>query len=298
VTRPMSAPLLAALTASPRKGAECVVLQAGDGTIAGFTTWDSAITIDLSADGGPSDPVVCSGGMNLSAIMLAAGLDASYAEIDGPLGPVLTRAQVQGGKWDDAKAWLVKVSPGVETGGVHDYAPLLHGRVREPRVADPRFVLEIRNQADNLNQSLEQIVNAFCKWTFGDPDTCGYDLEAEALACTVTAVTDAMRFSISYSGTFADDHFNRGKVRFTSGALDGVTAEQIEDFTSLGAGAGSVIMAEPLAAAPGVGTTLDLLRGCPKTRPACMTFHGNARPFGGEPDAPGRDVFLYPNLGT
>lgn len=289
MARVMPAPVQTALTSHPRCGAECLILQATDGTVAGFTTLDVPIEIDLTADGGP-DPVECDESMNLSAIMLAVGLDASFAEVEGAIGGQIARVQVQGGKWDDALAWLVKVSPGVS-----GYAPLLHGRVREARDEDDRFVLQIRNQADNLNQSLEQTVTAFCRWTFGDPDTCGFDLEAEALPCTVTAVTDAMRFSVSYAGTFANDHFNRGKARFTSGALDGVVSDQVFDFVSGGAGAGSVVLWEPLPEPPLVGDTLDLLRGCPKTRPACMTFHGNARPFGGEPDAPGRDVFLYPN---
>lgn len=295
MTRSIPAPLLAALEGSPLAG-ECLVLLAGDGTVAGFTTLDEAQVLDLTGvPGAPAAPVTCGLGMNLSAITLAAGLDSSFAELDGPLVGVgeagLTQAQVRGGKWNDALAWLAMVSPGED-----GYAPLLHGRVREARDEDDRFVLQIRNQTDNLNQNQEETVSAFCRWTFGDPDTCGYDLEAEALPCTVTAVTDALRFTVSYAGTFATGWFNRGKARFASGELDGVTGEPIHLFTSLGAGSGTVVMNEPLVAVPQLGDTLDLLRGCPKVRPACMGFHGNARPFGAEPDAPGRDVFLYPNV--
>jgi uncharacterized phage protein (TIGR02218 family) len=263
---------------------ECVALVARDGTTVGFTSLDEEQVIDLSDDGGPAD-LSCDQGMVLSAITLAVGLDASFAEVQGPVGPVVTAPAVDGGKWDGAEAWLVRVSPGVA-----GFAPILRGHVAEARVEGPRFVFEIRNQADMLNQQIGRTITAYCDATFGDA-RCGFAVAAEA--ATVTAVTDALRFTVSTGGSFADEYFNLGKVTFTSGALNGVIADNIASWTS----AGAIELFEPLPAAPEVGDTLDLARGCGKTRTDCMGF-GNIVNFRGFPDVPGTDqVLRYPNPG-
>lgn len=288
----MHASLLTALTSSPVRAGECLVLQARDGTVAGFTTLSSAREVDLSAEpGAPADPVNCAGGMVLSALTLVCGLDSSFCEVSGPLGPVLTRAEVEGGKWKDASAWLVRVSPAVAT----HYAPLLHGHARDVRSEGPRFVLEIRNPADLLNAEQGEEMDGFCKAKLGDAE-CGFDLVP--VAATVTAVTDAMRLTVSYSGTFEDDHFKLGSVTFTSGALDGVESENLFAFTSGGASVGSIELFEPLTQVPEVGDTLELRIGCGKTRDECMRIQGTALTFRGCPDAPGTEKLLqYPNPG-
>jgi len=288
--RDIPAPLLAVLTGSPLTG-ECVVLRARNGMLAGFTTLTRAQSIDLSADDGPG-PVSCEHGMVLSAITLAAGLEASFAELQGPLGPIITRAAVEGGAWADAEAWLIEVSPG--TSG---YAPLLAGKVREARVEDPRFVFEIRSAGDAFNQALEQLITPYCRLRFGSA-RCG--ATPVTRSGTVTAVTDAMRFAISYTGgDQADDFFNVGEVEFTSGDLNGVISENLFKWDATGAGTASLVLMQPLPAAPAVGVTLTVRQGCPKTRAACKARQpdGDAAPFEGFPDVPGEDVLLYPNLG-
>lgn len=293
MARSIPAPLAAELaTAAPFVG-ECLVLAARDGTRAGFTTLDVAQTVDLGLGAGAE---TCSAGMTLSAITLSAGLDASFAEVSGPLGPVLTQAAVDGGKWDGAQAWLVQVAPGFA-----GFAPLLAGRVREARCEDLRFAIEIRNQADALNQSRFRQLTPYCSADFGDAE-CQYPVVP--VIATVSAVTDAMRFAVTLSGTFATGFFNRGKARFTSGALAGVTAENLFAWTSGGAGAGSVVLFEPLAQAPGVGDALELSQGCAKIRrsvdpavPTCLGY-ANVVNFRGFPDVPGSDqVLRYPNPG-
>lgn len=290
MTRPIPAPLLAELTGSPLAG-ECVVLRSRSGVVAGFTTLSRAFSLDLSADGGPG-PVDCTHGMVLSATTLAAGLEASFAELQGPLGPVLTRAAVEGGAWTDAEAWLVRVVPGVA-----GYAPLLAGKVREARVEDPRFVLEIRNWAELFNQPLEQLITPYCRLRFGST-RCG--ATPVSSSATVTAVTDAMRFAVSYTGAArADDFYNWGEVEFTSGALAGVIAENLFKWDATGAGLASLVLQVPLPVAPQVGDTLTVRQGCPKTRDACKARQpgGDATPFEGFPDVPGEEVLLYPNPG-
>lgn len=291
MARIIPAPLKTALTRSPLAG-ECVVLRAIDGTVVGFTTLARAQTIDLTADGGPG-PVACDQGMVVSAVTLSVGLDGGFAELRGPLGsggagPALTRAAVEGGRWKDAEAWLVRISPG-QAG----YAPLLAGKVREARVEDPRFVLELRSWADIYNQVLEETITPYCKLRFASAE-CG--AVPISVAGTVTAVTDAMRLTISYTGgDQADNFFNAGEVEFLTGALIGIIAENLFKWDATGAGTAALTLLEPLPATPGVGDTLQVRQGCPKTRPACVALQGgDAAPFRGFPDVPGEDVLLYP----
>lgn len=295
MARPTPAPLAAVLAGVAPFVGECLVLVARDATVAGFTTLDAAQTLDLSSAGGPA-AAVCAGGMTLSSLTLAVGLDASFAEATGPLGPVLTQAGVAGGKWDGAAAWLVQVSPGVA-----GHAPLLRGRVREARAEDLRFVVEIRNQADALNQSRYRQLTPFCTADFGDAE-CQYPVVP--VAAVVAAVTDPMRFAVTFSGTYASGVFDRGKATFTSGALAGVTAENVFAWTSAAPGTGSLVLFEPLSAAPAVGDTLQLRQGCAKIRkspvagvPTCLSY-ANVINFRGYPDVPGSDqVLRYPNPG-
>lgn len=289
MSRPIPAALKAELEGSPFSGL-CLALLAVSGSEAGFTTLDIGHELDLSADGGPA--LSCAEGMVVSQLTLACGLDTSFAEVSGALDAQLTEAQVNGGKWDDAEAWLVDVSPNVPG----EYAPLLRGKVREARTEERRWVLEIRNQADALNQVLGKVLTPLCDVKeFGDT-RCGFNLVA--LAATVTGVTDAMRFQVTYAGDLADDHFNLGRADFLTGELAGVRSDAIFDFTRLGAGAGSLVLRTPLWQPPEVGDTLELRQGCPRTREACIHFHGDARPFRGFPDMEGTEQrSKYPNPG-
>ena len=288
MTRTISAPLLAALTASPRRGAECVVLQARDGTVAGFTTWSSAIEIDLSADGGPG-PVSCAPRMTLSATTLAAGFDASSFEMTVAAIGDFSQAKVRGGKWRRAKAWQVRVSPGVA-----GHAPIMRGTVAEDRAEGRKAVLEVRNAAGAFNQSQGSVITPWCRADFGNLAT-GCPVIREPVPCTVTAVESAFVFAVDLGGTFADNWFFLGSTAFLTGELAG-TAE-IKVFAYDGT-TGGLELFEPLAAAPHVGDTLNLYRGCSKllksdnpVLPTCLSY-GAVADFRGEPEVPGNRTFM------
>ncbi len=292
MTRSMPGPLAAALAASPRKVAECLVIAARDGTRACFTTWSAPLTVDFETGQGNES---CALGMNLAAVTLAVGLDASFGEVAGPYSATLTRAAVEGGRWNDASAWLVRVSPGVA--GI---ARLLMGKVREVRAEDARWSFELRNQGDAFNQPLDRLVTAYCDAELGDA-RCGFALVP--VAATVSVVSDALRLTVTYSGSHADGFFNLGRATFTAGVLAGVTSEQIHAFEEVSPGTGTLVLWTPLLERPTVGDPLELRQGCAKIRqsddpavPTCATF-GNVINFRGFPDAPGRDVLLYPNSG-
>ena len=282
MTRAIPSALAALLAAEDVATAEILLLEARDGTIATFTTWDETVSADLNGEGDQD----FTEGMVLSAITLAAGMDASFAEIDGAVGGQMTALDVEGGKWGNALAWLALISPGED-----GFAPLLHGLVKDSRVEGERWIIEIRNQADRFNEVVGDQTGPLCRAEFGDA-RCGYAVPS--YAATVTAGTSAMRFTVSTVATHADGFFDFGDATFTSGDLAGLPLADIFGWTSPGASAGVVTLIEPLPRAPQVGDTLDLRPGCAKTRAACMAY-GNILNMRAEPDLPGTDqVLRYP----
>ena len=280
--------LLAEMQADDAFLVECLLLVARDGTRAGLTTNVDALTIDLGVDANGPDSFAT--GMTLSALTAATGLDAGHAEIRGAIDNIFTLPALLGGKWTGARAWLVQVSPGID-----GFAPLVGGRVRDVTPSEDDWVMEIRSHADAFNQVIGDLITPYCKAELSDAQ-CGVVLTP--VVATVTAVVDAMRFTVSYSGTFADDHFNLGKAEWLTGDLTGTESLQIFNFISGGAGVGAVEMFEPLVALPQVGDTLNLFIGCPKTRAACRDLFGNGVRFRGYPEVPGTPTLLRQDIGT
>ena len=277
MSRAIPAPVLAALKATEANTATCLMIEAVDGERFGFTTGVTPVTVDLGLGGG-SEAFV--GGFTLSSLVLTIGLDASYSEVTGPVNDIFTRAEVHGGRFESAKFWLVEIVEGL-TG----FAPLLAGTVRETRVEGDAWIFELRSEADRFNQEIGDVLTPYCRVDLGS-DKCGFALPT--IAATVTAVTDAMRFTVSFSGSYANDYFNLGTVEFLTGALAGTPRMEIFDWTS----GGALVLFEPLSQAPQIGDTLNLRRGCDKTVAACVAIQGDAINFRGEPDVPGTENAL------
>lgn len=261
-------------------------LDLADGSVLAFTDHDYPIGFDLGDGAATYQPDT---GILPSDVALAAGFEPDDLEVTGPLGEVVTRAAVLGGRFDDAEVRYFMVNWADPTAA----AALLKGRVALAQVDGGRFRFVIHSQAGLLRQSLGNVLTPYCRHDFGD-SSCQYVITP--LAATVTAATDERTFTVSFTGTYANDHFNKGTVAFTSGALAGTRAVEVFDFTG-GAGSGSVMLWTGLAAAPAVGDTLELRIGCGKTRADCMAY-ANIANFGGFPDVPGSDqVLRYPNPG-
>lgn len=281
--RTVPAPLQAALTASPRRAAECVVLQARDGSLAGFTTWSGPLEVDLSGDGGPG-PVTCLPRMTLSATTLAAGFEASTFEFSGAARGEFTRAKVLGGKWRSANAWQVRVSPGVA-----GYAPIMRGRVGDARIEGRQFTIEVRSAAGAFNQAQGNVLGPWCRADFGVSAT-GCPVNRTAVNCQVTAVESAFVFAVDLEGVHPDNWFFLGSVAFQTGELAGSAEVKVFAFDGT---TGGIELFEPLSAVPEVGDTLNLYRGCSKLLkhgdpivPTCLGY-GAVLDFRGEPEVPG-----------
>jgi uncharacterized phage protein (TIGR02218 family) len=257
-------------------------LDLTDGSTLAVTDHNADIDFDL---GDGSVTYSAETGIFPSDLSLSTGFDGSDIEINGPIDATVTRAAVLGGRYDGATARLFQVNWKDLTDGA---LKLMRGRVSVSVVEGSRFKFVIQTEASRFSQQVGRVITGYCDADFGDT-RCGYT--PATLAATVTAVTDTRSFTVSFTGTYADDYWNKGTVTFTSGELSGIRPVEIFDWSA----AGAVALWTPLPEVPQVGDTLTISQGCEKTRAACLAYD-NVINFRGFPDVPGSDqVLRYPN---
>jgi uncharacterized phage protein (TIGR02218 family) len=256
-----------------------------DGTKIGVTDHDRDIEYNLLGD---TVTYQAGTGILASDISLSASLDADNYEVTGPIADVVTLEAIIGGGFNRARAYLFQVNWQSLSDGT---AKILAGNVSEARVEGGKFVLEIRSDFDRFNQVVGQLITNQCPHDFGDAN-CG--VTPEEITGTVTAVTDAMRFTVSFAGAYADDYFNLGTCTPLTGTNAGGDKLEIIDWTS----AGVVELFMPLAATPEIGDTFTIKTGCSKSRMSsdvtvrtCLTYD-NVVNFGGFPEVPGSDQVM------
>ena len=263
------------------KLARCVRLDLVDGSALGFTTHDVRLSVDLVDGAIDYDPEA---GVAPSAIVLSLGLKADSCEITGPIGELVTRQMVLGGRFRGARARIFDVRWDAPT----SFLRLLGGKVLDARVEGGAFVLEVRSAAAAFNQSIGRVLSPYCSADFGDarckatPATWG---------ATVAAVTDELTLELDWTGaTPTADDVRAGLASFTSGALVGALPVEVFGL------AGDVLsLYAPLVDAPQVGDALTLTEGCDKRRATCVAKQGDANNFRGFPDLTGTDDYLkYP----
>ncbi len=199
----------------------------------------------------------------------------------GPIGDVVTLEAILGGRYNRARARLFQVNwTNLSQGAIK----LLAGNVSEVRPEGGRFIFEIRNDFDRFNQTVGDTIVNNCNADHGDA-RCGRT--PESVVGTVTAVTDAMRFTVSYTGSYADTYFDAGTVEALTGDLAGTAPVEIHSWTV----GGAIVLFMPLAEAPQIGDTFDVIRGCGKSRADCMA-RNNILNFRGFSEVPGSDQVL------
>jgi uncharacterized phage protein (TIGR02218 family) len=263
-----------------------LLLDLQDGTSIGITDHDKSIDFDI---GDGTVTYDAGTGILASNVALSCGLDADNYEVTGPISEVVTLDAIIGGRFNRARTRLFEVNWKELSAGA---AKILSGSVSEARVEGGKFVLEIRSDMDRYNQTVGRVITDQCDADFADGVQCF--ATATEIVGTVTAVTDAMRFTVSFAGSYVDDYFNKGTVQGLTGALAGTNKVEIEDWTS----AGVITLFAPLVEAPAIGDTLTVRQGCfdpatgqTKSRLACMHF-GQILNFRGYPEVPGRRALM------
>lgn len=279
----LSVDMAAALSSGAPRLVKMLQLVLRDGTIMGFTDHDSDLEFDL--DDGLGAVVYSAGsGVLVSDLELSAGLAADNFEFSGPIraaGPI-TLPAVLGGRFNNARAKLFEVRwSDLDAGAI----AWLSGDVHQARPEGAQFTAEIRNQLARYSQVIGRLIINSCDADHGDA-RCKRIVETEDL--TVTAAVDALEFSATYAGDWADGFFDKGKVYAITGTLAGTAPVEVERWDQTAPGAAVIRLSHFLAEAPQVGDTFEIRRGCGKTRAACME-RGNMINFRGKPDVPGTD---------
>lgn len=289
--RTLAAGLVSHLSTDTHTRCGMLRLDLVDGSTLAVTDHDRALSFDLGDGSTAYSPRT---GILPSDLSLSTGFDPDEVEITGPLVDTateawhVTRAAVLGGRFDDAVARYFQVNwSSLSSGPIR----LLRGYVVKAEVIGSSFKLTIHSEASKYKQEVGRVITAYCDADFQDP-RCGYSESADSL--TVVAVTNAREFTVNNANSRADDYFNRGTVSFTSGALNGTRPVEILDWAD-GGGSAQIALWTDLAEVPEIGDTLDVKRGCGKTRDDCMAYN-NIVNFRGFPDVPGTDqVLRYPN---
>lgn len=282
MSRTLSADLATHLAGDTHTRCAMLRLDLVDGSTLAFTDHDAPLSFDLGDGAASYEPDT---GILPSDLSLSAGFDADDMEVSGPIGDVVTRTALLGGRFDDAVVRFFQVNWSDLTDGP---VRLVKGRVVRADVLGGTFKFTIHSEMSKFSQTVGRTIIAYCDADFGDA-RCGFDVVP--VDATVTAVTDERSFTVSFSGSFADDYFNFGTVTFLTGAMAGCRPVEVFDWTA----AGVVTLWTGAVEPPGIGDTLELRQGCPKTREACLGFD-NVVNFRGFPDVPGSDqVLRYPN---
>jgi uncharacterized phage protein (TIGR02218 family) len=261
-----------------------------DGTSIGITDHSSDLDFDI---GDGTVTYDSSTGILASNVSLSCGLESDNYEVTGPISDTVTLDAILGGRFNRARARLFQVNHKSLTDGA---IKLLAGNVSDARVEGGKFVLGIRSDVDFYNQTVGRVIENQCNADFAD-SRCG--VTPTSVVGTVTAATDALRFTVSFSGSYANDFFNKGTVTGLTGANVGIVME-IEDWTS----GGAITLFAPLAETPSFGDTFTIKNGCSKLRmsddasvPTCLSY-SNVINFRGFPEVPGSDqVFRMPTPG-
>lgn len=283
--RTLSAGLTAHVAGTAHTRCFMLRLDLIDGTSIGATDHDQPIAFDL---GDGSLTYLASTGILASDVALQIGLDANNYEVSGPIGPLVTLAAILGGRFNHARARLFQVNwQSLGDGAI----AILAGSITEARPEGGKFIFEVRSDVDRLNQVVGRTIVNNCSVDFGSTQ-CGKI--PEAIVGTVTAVTSAMVFTVSFTGTYANAYFNQGKVEPLTGANANCAPVEIVGWSA----GGALELLAPLPSTPVVGDTFTIKRGCSKLRlsadatiPTCLSY-GNVPNFRGFPEVPGSNKVL------
>jgi uncharacterized phage protein (TIGR02218 family) len=299
MTRTLTAGMISHVAGTAHTRARMLRLDLVDGTTLAITDHDKNLIFDL---GDGSETYLASTGMSVSDVQQSTGFDADDFEVTGPVTDtgLTTKTALLGGRFDGAVARLFQVNWANLADGAIE---IQNGTVALATVRGGSFKLTVHSEIGKFQQTLGDVTTLQCRYDFG---TAPCPAVPVSVTATVSAVTDERSFSVTYAGTYASDYFNKGTVQFTSGTLAGTRKVEVYDFTSGGAGAGSLVLWTGLVEAPDIGDVLTLRQGCydlasnqSKSRVACVALLGSAVDFGGEPDLPGQDKMLtYPSGGA
>jgi uncharacterized phage protein (TIGR02218 family) len=274
--RTLTAGMAGHLSGTAHTRCNMLLLDLSDGTSIGITDHDKDIDFDIG------DGVVTYGartGILASDIALSAGMDADNYEVRGPIGDVVTREALLGGRFNKARVRLFQVNWADLSA---DAIAIMAGDVSNAGPEGGQFVFEIRSDFDRFNQVVGTVITPYCQGTHA---TCCVQIAPETNT-TITSAASALTFNIA--ATLDPDDHRDGRLWFTTGALAGTEPREIYAISG-----NTVTLFAPLANTPAIGDELTVKEGCDRTRATCLARFDNVIEFrGGYPETSGSDQIL------
>lgn len=271
--------ILAGSNPCSTKWAQIWTITRTDGEVFRFTSLDRDLTY-LGQTYQACDSLVPSASESVSEVDQAGSMDLS-----GAIGPDgITEVDLYSGLFDGAvaEAWLVAWS------GTSIPRRLIKGTFGPVEQSETGFKVELLGDGAKLLQTpLVSLIQPGCRWQFGD-SKCGVDLTPLTVTGTIDSGNGQREFTDAARGETAG-YFTRGRVTFTSGLNNGVSAE-IKTHSI-----GGVFELWPrLPFGILAGDTYSMTPGCTLLKEAVGGTNGctawaNVQRYGGFAKVPGRD---------
>ena len=279
--RPLPSALQAHLDARVTTLCRCYRIERHDGVVLGFTDHDRT----LAFDGTVFEPT---DGLDATEDVLGTGFAIGGLEVTGALtSERLDPDDLSAGLFDHAEVTVYLVNWSTPT----ERHLLRVGRLGEITREDGTFRAEIRGLAAALDEAKGRTFRPTCDADLGDA-RCGVDLTDPDMRGTGTATvaSDRRRFSASGLAGFAKGWFDRGLLRWTSGANAG---RAVEVRTHRRSGAIAVFdLWQAMHAEIAAGDGFTVTAGCDKRFRTCRLKFSNEANFRGFPHMPGNDFAL------
>ncbi len=256
----------------------CWRLTRRDGVVLGFTDHDRGLNFD-------GTEFEATTGFTASELKDTIGLNVDDLDVAGAItSERLEEGDLLSGIYDDAKVEIFRVNWQDPAQRVLMRA----GSLGEVRRADQAFTAEVRGLAHYLQQPQGRMFQYACDAQLGDR-RCQVRLATPRFQGrgTVGEIIDGHRFVVAGLGAFAPRWFDRGLLRFQSGANRDVSFEVRAHDPVAGGHAIHLWQAPVAAVALGDGVTVTA--GCDKMLATCRTKFANVVNFRGFPHMPGSD---------
>lgn len=152
-------------------------------------------------------------------------------------------------------------------------------RIHSVSLTDSAWRLDYVDVANRLSRRIGIETSKYCRAIFGDSQ-CGINLAAYTSSMQ-TVLAGSSRGQILFNSNYSNNYFAGGRVLFQSGQNSNVSRGIINSTNQ------SLSLSEWLPFAPASGDIFVLIRGCERTKSACISY-GNIQNFRGESAIPGQ----------
>lgn len=257
-----------------------------DGTVFRWTSWDADLVMGgntftrMGAVVGDKPlPLLTRSRVKQSSRLKVSTLDVT---LKGPswINGTLVAQLATGGYFDGGRMLvehLIMPMPGDTSLGTFI---LFEGGIAYGEPAGGSAVLRVKCELEKLNLLLPRnLVQPGCNNVLYDAN-CGISKAAYTVSGSVASATYTTITAVAGTVTgYANNWFNLGVIRFTSGALNG-QRYAVRTWTSP-----AFTMALPLTTLPAAGDTFVVFPGCDRTRARCLAL-ANLSHYRGYPHVP------------